>query len=176
MRIGIGKALFLMGMAAALVVSAGCGSPPPPAAEKASAPSAASAPAPEEPAPSLEIEESKVTVVDPGGRWTFQAEAERMEAGSVHGPYTLTPARARYEEVGRPPALMSAERAQIDQESRRVVFEGEVRINSGGWTLEADRAEYDLDSGEVVATGRTKWTFSEGSGGAAESLSTDEAD
>ncbi|HUU54254.1 MAG TPA: LPS export ABC transporter periplasmic protein LptC [Armatimonadota bacterium] len=176
MRIGIGKALFLMGMAAALVVSAGCGSPPPPAAEKASAPSAASAPAPEEPAPSLEIEESKVTVVDPGGRWTFQAEAERMEAGSVHGPYTLTPARARYEEVGRPPALMTADKAQIDQESRRVVFEGDVRISSGGWTLEADRAEYDLDSGEVVATGRTKWTFSEGSGGAAESLSTDEAD
>ena len=176
MRIRIDKALLLMGMVAALVVSAGCGSPPPPAAEKASAPSAASAPAPEEPAPSLEIEESKVKVVDPGGRWTFEAEAERMEAGSVHGPYTLTPARARYEEVGRPPALMSAERAQIDQESRRVVFEGEVRISSGGWTLEADRAEYDLDSGEVVATGRTKWTFSDGSGGAAESLSTDEAD
>ena len=74
----------------------------------------------------------------------------------MHGPYTLAPARARYEEVGRRPALMSAERALIDQESRRVVFEGEVRISSGGWTLEADRVEYDLDSGEVVATGRTK--------------------
>jgi len=134
------------------------------------------APAAEEPAASQEIEKSKVKVVDPGGRWTFQAESERVEARSVHGPYTLTPARARYEEVGRPPALMSAERARIDQESRRVVFEGEVRISSGGWTLEADRAEYDLDSGEVVATGRTKWTFAEGPGGAAESLSTDEAD
>jgi len=170
MRIRIDKAALLMVMAAALVVCAGCGSP-------ATAPPVEKAPAAEEkPVPSLEIEESKVKVVDPGGRWTFQAEAERMEAGSVHGPYTLTPARARYEEVGRPPALMSAERAQIDQESRRVVFEGDVRISSGAWTLEADRAEYDLDSGEVVATGRTKWTFSEGSGGAAESLSTDEAD
>jgi len=167
----IDKVSLLMGMVAALVVCVGCGRPPAP-----SAPSAEKPPAAETPAPSLEIEESKVKMVDPGGRWTFQAEAERMEAGSVHGPYTLTPARARYEEVGRPPALMSAERAQIDQESRRVVFEGEVRISSGGWTLEADRVEYDLDSGEVVATGRTKWTFSEGSGGAEESLSTDEAD
>ena len=170
MRIGIDKAVLLV--LAALVVCAGCGSPSPPAAEKASAPPTgeasapptgeASAPptgeasAPEGPAPSLEIEESKVTVVDPGGRWTFEAEAERMEAGSMHGPYTLTPARARYEEVGRPPALMTADKAQIDQESRRVVFEGDVRISSGAWTLEADRVEYDLDSGEVVAPGRPK--------------------
>jgi len=167
---GIDKAALLV--LAALVVCAGCGSPSPPAAEKASAPPTgeasapptgeASAPptgeasAPEGPAPSLEIEESKVTVVDPGGRWTFEAEAERMEAGSMHGPYTLTPARARYEEVGRPPALITADKAQIDQESRRVVFEGDVRISSGAWTLEADRVEYDLDSGEVVAPGRPK--------------------
>jgi len=170
MRIGIDKAVLLV--LAALVVCAGCGSPSPPAAEKASAPPTgeasapptgeASAPptgeasAPEGPAPSLEIEESKVTVVDPGGRWTFQAESERIEARSMHGPYTLTPARARYEEVGRPPALMTADKAQIDQESRRVVFEGDVRISSGAWTLEADRVEYDLDSGEVVAPGRPK--------------------
>ncbi len=167
MRMRIDKTVLLMAMVAALVVCAGCGGPPP-------APVAEKAPAPEEPAASLEIEEPKVRVVDPGGRWTFQAEGERMEAESVHGPYVLTPARARYEEVGRRPALMSAERALIDQESRRVVFEGDVRISSGGWTLEADRVEYDLDSGEVVATGRTKWTFSEGSGGAAESLSADE--
>ena len=154
MRIGIDKAALLV--LAALVVCAGCGSPSPPAAEKASAPPTGEASAPEGPAPSLEIEESKVTVVDPGGRWTFEAEAERMEAGSMHGPYTLTPARARYEEVGRPPALMTADKAQIDQESRRVVFEGDVRISSGAWTLEADRVEYDLDSGEVVAPGRPK--------------------
>jgi len=171
MRVRIDKALFVMGMAAALVVCGGCGGPPPPA------PVAESAPAPEEkPDTSLQIEESKVKMVDPGGRWTFQAESERIEARSMHGPYTLTPARARYEEVGRPPALMTADKAQIDQESRRVVFEGDVRISSGAWTLEADRVEYDLDSGEVVATGRTKWTFSEGSGGSAESLSTYEAD
>ena len=163
MRIGIDKAVLLV--LAALVVCAGCGSPSPPVAERASAPAAGeasappaeSAPVPEEKPPtSLEIEESKVTVVDPGGRWTFQAESERIEARSMHGPYTLTPARARYEEVGRPPALMTADKAQIDQESRRVVFEGDVRISSGAWTLEADRVEYDLDSGEVVAPGRPK--------------------
>jgi hypothetical protein len=175
MRRWIDKAALLV--LAALVVCAGCGNPPPPApvVEQAPAPEE-QAPAPEEPVPSLEVEESKVKVVDPGGRWTFEAEAERMEAESVHGPYTLAPARARYEEVGRPPALMSAERAQIDQESRRVVFEGKVRISSGGWVVEADRTEYDLDSGEVVVTGNPKWRFSEGAGGEGESLSTDEAD
>ena len=155
---------------AALVACAGCASPSRPA------PPVERKPPPQAPAPSHEIEQSKVKVVDPGGRWTFQAEAERVEAASVHGPYTLAPARARYEEVGRPPAFMSADRAQIDQESRRVVFEGDVRINSGAWTLEADRAEYELDSGEVVAPGRTKWTFTEAPGAAKRPLSTDEDD
>jgi len=77
---GIDKALLHIGMVAALVVCAGCGGPPAPPA-----PSAEKPPAAETPAPSLEIEESKVKVVDPGGRWTFEAEAERMEAGACTG-------------------------------------------------------------------------------------------
>lgn len=164
------KMVRVLVLAAALAVCAGCrGAPPAPVAERAPEPA-------ETTDTSLQIEESTVKVVDPGGRWTFEAESERMEAASVHGPYTLTPARARYEEVGRPEVLMSAKKGQIDQETRRVVFEGQVRISSGGWMVEADRAEYELDSGEVVVTGNTKWTFVDGGGGSGESQSADEDD
>ena len=120
---------------------------------------------PEETAPgptSHELGESTITVVDPEGRWTFQVQAQRVEAASVDGPYDLEPADCRYDEPGRPPVLMRAARARLDKKAENVILEGDVSISSGAWVLEADRVEYDLNAGKVVAPGRTKWAFTEG--------------
>jgi len=145
----------ILGLAAIL----GCGG-------KASAPAPPEAETP--PQVSHEIVESTVTVVDPEGRWRFEVEADHVSADNVHGPYRLEPARARYEETGRPPVKISAESAQVDQEARQVIFEGNVQIVSEAWRLQADQIQYDLDSGEVVGTGRTKWVLVEDRNTAAE--------
>jgi LPS export ABC transporter protein LptC len=102
---------------------------------------------------------STITVVDPEGRWRFEAKAETVQAAGVEGPYTLRPAECRYQAAGTPPVLITAARAEVDKQARRVVLEGEVRIRADAWRLEAERVEYDLEAGEVVAPGRTKWTF-----------------
>ncbi len=111
--------------------------------------------------PAHEIEQSTIRIADPQGRWTFEVQSERAEAAGLHGPYTLSPAKGRYEEKNREPVTMSADRATVSEGSRRALFEGNVRIASAGWALEADRVDYDLNTGKVVATGHTNWTFTE---------------
>lgn len=129
--------------------------PPPPKV----APSETPTPSATEPA--HEIAESTIRVADPQGRWTFEVQSERAEAAGIHGPYILSPAKGRYDEKGKQPVFMSADRTRVDEGARRVLFEGNVRIASAGWALEADRVDYNLNTGKVVASGRTKWTFSE---------------
>jgi len=116
---------------------------------------------PPAPAPtSHEISGWRITVADPDGRWTFGATAEHARAADVEGPYELAQADCRYQQAGRAPVIMRAARAHLDKQAGKLVLEGAVRITSGAWQLEeADRVEYDLNAGEVVAPGRTKWTF-----------------
>lgn|GEM_PF-3594713 len=154
------RILTQLACALSLAAILGCGGEAPaPAPPEAEAPSQVS----------HEIVESTVTVIDPEGRWRFEVEADRVAADNVHGPYRLEPARARYEETGRAPVTISSQTAQVDQETHQVIFEGDVQITSETWLLEADRIRYDLDSGEVVGAGRTKWTLIEDRSTAAES-------
>jgi len=129
-----------------LLALSGCGRrPPPPVAKtpEATSPSGAS----------HQVSGSTIRLADPQGRWTFEARAERVQAASLDGPYTLEPAECRYEQPGRPPVRMRAARAQVDRSAGRVVLEGDVRLDSATWTLEARRVEYSLDEGKVVASG-----------------------
>ncbi len=139
--------------AVALLALVGCGRPPTPPPARP----------PSKPAFTHEIAETTFRFADPKGRWTFSLQADRVEAATVHGPYDMTPAKGRYEEVGQPAVTMSAQRAHVDETARHVVLEGDVRVASPTWGLQADRVDYDLNTGKVVATGRTKWVFTEGS-------------
>jgi len=47
----------------------------------------------------------------------------------------------------------------VNKQTQRVHLEGSVQISSGGWLLEAERVDYDLNTGKVVAPGRTKLTL-----------------
>jgi LPS export ABC transporter protein LptC len=149
--------------AVSFLALAGCGRPRPPAPEQ-------TAPPPK-PGVGHEIEETTMRFADPKGRWKFEVKAERVEAATVHGPYAMTPATARYDEPGKPSVTMSAKRARVDEQARRVVLEGDVTVASPTWRLQADRVEYHLNSGQVAASGDTKWVFAEGSGAAAQSPS-----
>jgi Lipopolysaccharide-assembly, LptC-related len=131
---------------------AGCGRPPAPTPSQP----------PPKPAVTHQIAETTIRFADPKGRWTFSLEADRVEAATIHGPYDMAPARGRYEEKGRAPVTLSADRAHVDEAARRVVLEGNAKISSPAWGMQADRVDYDLRTGEVVATGRTKWVFTEG--------------
>ncbi len=134
---------------------AGCGgskTPPEPPPDAQSGEQVESVPA----EGSHELKGMTVSVADPEGRWTFEVEADRGTAASIHGPYELERARGRYEESGRPPILMSAQRAYVDEQAQRVRFEDDVVIESSTWTLTAERVEYDLETGEGAATSRTK--------------------
>jgi LPS export ABC transporter protein LptC len=135
-----------------LCALAGCGGP------RASVQRETPPPAPK-PAATHEIAETTIRFTDPKGKWKFQVKADRVEAATIHGPYDMTPATARYDEVSRPPVTMVAKHAHVDEDARRVVFEGDVHIASQEWRLDADRVEYDLKTGKVVASGRTKWVF-----------------
>jgi hypothetical protein len=139
--------------AAAVVTLFGCGRAPAQVRQP---------PPPPKPAVSHEIAGTTVRFADPKGRWTFEVRADRVEAETVHGPYEMRPARARYDELGKPPVTMSAQRAHVDEQARRVTFEGEVLIASPAWRLHADRVDYDLKTGKVVASGQTKWVSTEG--------------
>lgn len=109
--------------------------------------------------PSHEIAHSKITMIDPDSRWRFEATAQDIEAVSLDGPYDLEAAECRYEPVGEPPVLMSADRARLDEDLARLTMEGNVRINSDTWQVEGERIEYDLNTRQVVGDSRTKFTL-----------------
>ncbi len=156
-----------------LLGPSGCGGGPSPTADQEQPAEEERAAA--EPAVAHEILGSTITIVDPEGRWTFRAESDRIEAESMRGPYELGPARAVYEQEGRAPVRMTANRAWVDEESRRAVFEGDVVVAvEGGWRLETPRLEYNLDSGEVVAAAGTKQISTEDPHSAPKSPPTDE--
>ncbi len=137
--------------AALLLTIVGCGT--------SRTPVVSQAPPPPTPIAAHEIAETSIKLADPKGRWLFQVEADRVEAATVHGPFDMSPARARYDEKEKPPIIMSAKQAHVDEAANRVIFEGNVDIASPTWRLQADRVVYNLDTGEVEATGRTKWAL-----------------
>lgn len=144
---------------AGLILAAGCGGRPPTLA----APEEETEPRVPE---SVTMGGSVIRVADPGGEWKFEARCDRASAAGMDGPYVLAPMEGRYEEEGKPPVLMRADRAEVDKGANRVSLSGSVWMRYGGSQLEADRVEYDLETGEVVAEGRTKWTLTEGGIGA----------
>ncbi len=114
---------------------------------------------PPAPPPSHEIAHSKITMIDPASRWRFEATAQDIEAVSLDGPYDLEAAECRYEAVGEPPVLMTADRARLDEDLARLTMEGNVRISSDTWQVEGERIEYDLNTRQVVGDSRTKFTL-----------------
>jgi len=144
-----GAARCWMALAVLLAVG-GCGrrQPQPPSKEP---------PAPA--APSLEFGGSVIRIADPKGRWTFEARSATVKAQSAGGPYSLSPAEGTYQEKGKEPVHMRAQFAEVQKQAGQVVLEGSVAISSAGWTLEAEQVTYDLNTGKVVAPGRTKLTF-----------------
>ena len=138
---GIARGL-LISLVLAAACASGCGrrAQPPPE------------PAPPKPEVSaLTMGGSVITVVDPQGRWKFEARSPHVEADGLEGPFRLAPAECRYQERGRSPVLMTAEEAQVDKAAQRVLLTGKVRITYGTLSLAADRVEYDLQQGKVVA-------------------------
>jgi len=129
-----------------LLVMFGCARRPPTPVtktEKSTSPSATS----------HEVSGSTIRMADPAGRWSFEARAQRVETASLDGPYALQAAECRYQQSGRPPVLMRAARAQVDRSAGKAVLEGRVRLESDAWVLEAERVEYDLNEGKVLASG-----------------------
>lgn len=140
---------------AALLLLSGCGarpSPPPPDAAEAQPPAVSA----------IQFQGSVVRIVDPEGRWEFEVHSEHVEAEGLEGPYLLQPAEGRYQQQGKPPVFMRADRCRVDRLAERVALEGSVLLSSEAWELEADAVEYDLDAGEVTASGQTKLSFGEG--------------
>lgn len=144
-----GGASVWLALLVVLVASAGCGGrrPRPPAEPKQ---------LPLSRAPATELSESVVRVADPEGKWRFEAHSATMRAAGVEGPFTLIPARCRYQEPGRDPVEMEAERAHVDKQARHVSLRGSVVIVYQEWRLEAERVECDLKTGKVVVPGRQK--------------------
>ncbi len=140
--------------AAALIIAAlaGCGrAPTAPQDEKP--PSSA--------ATQMRMGASVIRIVDPDGEWKFEAHSDDIEAENLEGPYQLHPASCWYWPKGRPPVEMKADRARLDKAAQRILLEGNVRITCENWSLAAERVEYDLGEGKVVASGRTKWKYQE---------------
>ena len=144
---------FCLGVALLLLSGCGARPSPPPASTGEAEPPAVSA---------VQLQGSVVRVVDPEGRWEFEAHSQHVEAEGLEGPYLLQPAEGRYQHQGKPPVFMRADRGRVDRLTERVALEGSVLLSSEVWELEADAVEYDLDAGEVVASGETKLSFGEG--------------
>jgi hypothetical protein len=111
------------------------------------------------PVPSLEFGGSVIRIADPKGNWTFEARSAKIKAKTAEGPFFLVPADGIYQQTGQKPVYMKAVTASIDKAAGRVVLQENVRITSAAWILEADRVDYDLNTGKVVSPGRTKLTF-----------------
>lgn len=155
---------LLFGMLAA----AGCGGPPAP-------PQPPERIAPERGLQSVEINGSVIRMAGAEGKWTFEATSERATAAGMKGPYVLAHMEGRYEHTERHPVLMRADRAELDEQAKRVKLVGSVWVRFGASQLEAEQVEYDLETGEVAAVGRTKWSFGEARGKAVDSEQNAEA-
>ena len=107
-----------------------------------------------------DMERSVIRLSDPDGEWEFEARSDHVEMLGAEGPFILRPAECRYQRPGEAPVLMTADQAWIDKVGQRLELEGSVTVSYGDWLLETERLEYDLKTGEVVARGRTKWSFS----------------
>lgn len=147
------RAPWLLAAALALAVLAGCSRAPAPPPEDDAPPSSA--------VTQMQMGGSVIRIADPEGKWRFEAHSENIEAEGLEGPYQLHPARCWYWVEDRPPAEMQADRAHLDKAEQRILLEGNVRITYQNWSLAADRVEYDLGEGKVVASGRTKWNYEE---------------
>jgi hypothetical protein len=148
------RARYRVWLVICLLFAGGCGGrPPTPAPPEDETP----AKGPE----SVAMTGSVIRMADPEGEWTFEARTDRASGASMEGPYVLAPMEGRYEREGRPPVLMRADRAEVDKGANRVSLAGSVWVRYAGSQLEADRVEYDLRTGKVVAEGRTKRTATE---------------
>jgi lipopolysaccharide export system protein LptA len=108
---------------------------------------------------SFRTQGSEVKISDPKGEWTFTAQTKEMDAASKDGPYLMTQANAIYHKIGQPTVKMRADRIELDQRLERVVLTGAVRLQTQAMMVEGERFQYDLKTGKVVATGRTKWSI-----------------
>ncbi len=137
-----------------MLAVAGCGGPPAP-------PQPPEGTAPQKGPQSVEINGSVIRMAGADGKWTFEATSERATVAGMKGPYVLAHMEGRYEQNERLPVLMRADRAELDEHARRVKLVGSVWVGFGASELEAEQVEYDLETGEVAAVGRTKWFFGE---------------
>ncbi|MBN1460535.1 MAG: hypothetical protein JXA57_13460 [Armatimonadetes bacterium] len=150
-------ASFIVPLLTLCISVAGCSRSPAPSESSAIEPAGGQVEQQTEPPPegSHELKGMTVSVADPEGGWTFDLKAASGTGESLHGPWELQGTQGTYETEGRPPILMSATRAHLDEEAQHVSFDGDVVLESQGWRLAADHVEYDLATGEVVATGQT---------------------
>ena len=107
----------------------------------------------------MRMETATVKVADPQGRWTFTAKAKETELAGQDGPYHMKGATGRYEQTGKDPVLMSADRVDVDKQAEQVHLAGSVRVTMGAMVMESDEFDYNLRTGKVVARGQPKLTL-----------------
>ncbi len=108
---------------------------------------------------STQMQAPTVKVVDPKGKWTFEAHSKTGTLESKDGPYSMKQADAKYQEKGQPPVFMHADQIEVDRGAQRVTLIGAVKIRSQIAVVEGERITYDLKTGKVKATAPTKWTL-----------------
>jgi|WetSurMetagenome_2_1015567.scaffolds.fasta_scaffold361829_2 lipopolysaccharide assembly outer membrane protein LptD (OstA) len=115
----------------------------------------------------MKMETATVKLADPKGRWTFTAKAKETELAAQDGPYHLKGATGRYEQTGKEPVLMSADRVDVDKKAEQVHLAGSVRVTMGAMMMESDEFDYNLRTGKVVARGQPKLTLTRDATGGA---------
>ena len=108
---------------------------------------------------SATMEHPTLKISDPKGAWRFEAVSKTLEAPGRDGPYLLTQAKGRFQQPGRPPVDMTANRVLVDKQAERIELEGAVRIAREGIVVEGERIAYDLKTGKVLADAPTKTTL-----------------
>ncbi len=110
------------------------------------------------------MQHSTVKVSDPQHQWSFEGVARQVTQTGTAGPYDMVDVRGTYKKAGDPPVHMWAQRIRLDKQRNTMVLQGKVKVVGGAVTVEGDRIEYNLKTGEVVASSQTKWTFAPGEG------------
>jgi LPS export ABC transporter protein LptC len=136
----------------ALLALAGCGRPRVPVRPQPEA-------KPPETPVATTMQNSTVKIADPKGAWTFEAVSKTLEAPHEDGPYHLTKVTGQFQQVGRPPVDMRADRMTLDRQAERIELEGAVRIAREGVMVEGERLNYDLKTGKVLSDTPTKTTI-----------------